>query len=210
MNLDIWLNRFYPQILSDFGFSRDEDTKSAKILYELGKNKLLDCSVLKDRIANKNVVVVGGAIDEADAEEILKLGDWAIITAGKSILKLSSFLPNLTPDVHVTDMEEDDEILIELERKGCILVLHAHGDNIDRIRSVVPKLSKFVATTQSEPFGRVYNFGGFTDGDRAVIIAKTFNAKSIKLVGFDFDKAEGIKLKKLQWARKILEFEGLL
>jgi uncharacterized Rossmann fold enzyme len=210
MNLDIWLNSFYPQILLDFGFSRDEDAKSARILYELGKDKLLDSSVLELKLAGRNVLVIGGAVDETDVEEVLKLSDWTIITAGKSILKVRTLLPDFIPNIHVTDMEEDNSLLIELEKKGCILVLHAHGDNIDRIRSVVPKLSRFVATTQSEPFDRIYNFGGFTDGDRAAIIAKTFNAKCIKLVGFDFDKAEGIKLKKLQWAKKILEFEGLL
>ncbi len=209
MNLSIWLNRFYPQIISDFGFSRDRDAESARIIHELGGNRLLDCSVLKDRIANEKVIVVGGAVNGTDAKEIAEPG-WVVITAGKSILKLKKFLPDFVPDVHVTDMEEHDEILIELERNGCILVLHAHGDNIDRIKSVVPKLNRFVATTQSTPFDRVYNFGGFTDGDRAAIIAKTFNAKSIKLIGFDFDRAEGIKLRKLRWAKKILEFEGLL
>ncbi len=210
MNVEIWLNYFYPKIISDFGFSREKDVKSAKILYELGRDKLTDCSVLKDRIANRKVIVVGGAIKRADSEKILELNEWVVITAGKSILRIKDFLPNFIPTVHVTDMEEDDEILIELEKQGCVLVLHAHGDNIDRIRSVVPKLGRFVATTQAEPFDKIYNFGGFTDGDRAAIIAKTFNAKCVKLVGFDFDRAEGIKLKKLRWAKKILEFEGLL
>ncbi len=209
MNLDVWLKEFYPKILSDFGFSEDEDIKSAKILYELGKDKLLDCSILSNRIAGRDVVVIGGAVGEKDVEEVLR-PNWVKITAGKSILRLKRFMPEFVPDVHVTDMEEPDEILIDLERKGCILVLHAHGDNVDRIRSVVPKLKRFVATTQSRPLGRIYNFGGFTDGDRAAVIAKTFEARKIKLVGFDFERAKGKKLKKLKWAERILKFEGLL
>ncbi len=209
MNLDVWMKEFYLKILSDFGFSEDEDIKSAKILYELGKDKLLDRSVLMDRIAGRDVVVIGGAVSEKDVDEILR-PNWVKITAGKSILKLRRFMPELVPDFHVTDMEEPDEILIDLENKGCILVLHAHGDNVGRIKSVVPKLKKFVATTQSKPFDRIYNFGGFTDGDRAAVIAKTFGARSVKLIGFDFDRAEGKKLKKLKWAEKILKFEGLL
>ncbi|MEM2818029.1 MAG: hypothetical protein QXN39_06050, partial [Archaeoglobaceae archaeon] len=72
------------------------------------------------------------------------------------------------------------------------------------------RLKSFVATTQSKPFGRVYNFCGFTDGDRAVLIAKKFGAKKITLYGFDFEKAEGTKLKKLKWAKKILEIEGCI
>ena len=209
MNLEVWLNQFYPKILSDFGFSREDDERSAKLMHELGCGKLLDSSILLERIKGKDVIVIGGAVNESDVK-MLKGSSCVKITAGKSILRLRKFIPKFTPDIHVTDMEEPDELLIELERRGCILVLHAHGDNIDRIRSVVPKLGRFVATTQSKPFDRIYNFGGFTDGDRAAIIAKTFNAKSIKLVGFDFDRAEGIKLKKLRWAKKILEFEGLL
>ena len=209
MDIEIWLNHFYPKILSDFGFSREDDERAAKLMHELGWRKLLDSSILLEKIKGKDVIVVGGAVGESDVE-ILKDSSWIKITAGKSIIRLKELISNFTPDIHVTDMEERDDILIELERRGCILVLHAHGDNIDRIRSVVPKLGGFVATTQSKPFDRIYNFGGFTDGDRAAIIAKTFKAKSIRLVGFDFNRAEGIKLKKLRWAKKILEFEGLL
>lgn len=209
MDIEIWLNNFYPKILSDFGFSREDDERAAKLMHELGWKKLLDSSILLERIEGRDAIVIGGAVNEADAKT-LKDPNWIKITAGKSILKIREFMPNFTPDVHVTDMEEPDELLIELERQGCFLVLHAHGDNIDRIRSVVPKLGRFVATTQSQPFDRIYNFGGFTDGDRAAIIAKKFKARKIKLIGFDFDEAEGMKLKKLKWAKKILEFEGLL
>ncbi len=209
MDLDVWMKDFYPKILSDFEFSEEEDIKSAMILYELGKDKLLDCSVLRDRIAGRDAVVIGGAVSEDDIEEILS-HNRVKITAGKSIIRLRRFMPEFFPDVHVTDMEEPDEILIDLENKGCILVLHAHGDNVNRIKSVVPKLKRFVATTQSRPFDRIYNFGGFTDGDRAAVMAKTFGARSVKLVGFDFDRAKGKKLKKLKWAKKILKFEGLL
>jgi len=209
MDIEIWLNNFYPKILSDFGFSEKDDERAAKLMHELGWKKLLDSFILLEKIKGKDVIVIGGAVNESDVK-ILKDPSCVKITAGKSILKIREIMPNFTPDVHVTDMEEPDELLIELERQGCILVLHAHGDNIDRIRSVVPKLSRFLATTQSKPFDRIYNFGGFTDGDRAAIIARAFEARKIRLVGFDFDKAEGIKLKKLRWAKKILEFEELL
>ncbi len=200
MDLNVWLNEFYPKIIRDFGFDIERDRKSARVMYEIGRDKLLDSSVLHEVIENRDTVVIGGAVKEID---LGSLEDHVIITAGKSILKL-----NIIPDVHVTDMEEDDEVLVNLERKGCILVLHAHGDNISRVRSLVPKLNRFVATTQAEPFDKIYNFGGFTDGDRAAIIAKEFNAKSIKLIGFDFKNASGLKLKKLMWAKRILEFEG--
>ncbi len=198
MHLGKWL-KLYSQILEDFGFSKERDEEAAKLIHTLGGEKLLDLSSL-EIIRGKEVAVVGGAYSGENIVEELK------ITAGKAVE-----LVNFTPHIHVTDMEESDEILLDLEKRGCILVLHAHGDNIERIKSVVPKLKSFVATTQSEPFDRVYNFGGFTDGDRAAIMAKEFGASKIKLYGFDFYKASNeIKKRKLLWAKKILEIEEIL
>ena len=194
MQLKDWM-RIYEEILRDFGFSKEEDEKAAVIMHELGKGKLLDSSVL-NFLRGRKVAVVGGAYEGEDIEED------TILTAGKAVKLVDTSVYG--PSIHVTDMEEDDNLLIELERKGCILVLHAHGDNIDRIKSVIPKIGRFIGTTQSEPFDKIYNFGGFTDGDRAVLLAKYFGAK-VKLYGFDFERAANeIKRKKLKWARKIL------
>ncbi|MBE8539913.1 6-hydroxymethylpterin diphosphokinase MptE-like protein [Geoglobus acetivorans] len=200
MRLEEWFE-LYRQILSDFNFSAEDDVKSARLMHGLGKDKLLDAEALREKIEGRDVVVVGGAVNsEADGE--------VIITAGKAIVKWMK-LSDRTPDVHVTDMEESADLLVSLEENGTLLVLHAHGDNMDRVREVVPRVKSFVGTTQNTPFDRIYNFGGFTDGDRAAIIAKRFGAKKITLHGFDF-RAGGIKGKKLSWARKILEKEGLI
>ncbi len=201
MKLEDWFNLFYFKILSDFGFDERKDVEAAKLMHELAKNKLLDKSVLAEKISGKDVAIIGGAVDSAINAEV-------VITAGKAIgrwLKICDIIP----DVHVTDIEESTDILVKLQDMGTILVLHAHGDNMDRIRDVIPKLRSFVGTTQHKPFNKIYNFGGFTDGDRAAIIAKEFNAKKIILHGFHFHSI-GVKGKKLMWAKKILEFEGIL
>ncbi len=95
---------------------------------------------------------------------------------------------------------------------GAIAVIHAHGDNVDALRRWVPEFSgAVIATTQAAPLPNVYNFGGFTDGDRAVCIAAHFGAKRIAATGFDFENPIGfsknieIKKKKLAWAKRILE-----
>jgi len=192
----------YREIISDFNFSPERDDESAKLMESLGREKLMDCGILEKIISGKEVAVIGGGVrDRIECE--------TVITAGKAIIKWMR-LSDRVPDVHVTDMEEPDDILLSLEKSGTILVLHAHGDNMDRIRSAIPKLRRFIGTTQNRPFNRIYNFGGFTDGDRAAIIAKRFGAEKIILHGFDFEWREGIKGKKLQWARKILEIEGLI
>ncbi|AIG97752.1 MULTISPECIES: 6-hydroxymethylpterin diphosphokinase MptE-like protein [Archaeoglobus] len=189
----------YEQILRDFGFSREEDERAARLMKELAGDRLLESSVL-EFIRGKSVAVIGGAYEgESIREEV-------VITAGKAVNKV-----NFVPHIHVTDMEEDEKILASLEERGCILVLHAHGDNVERIKRVVPVVQRFVGTTQSTPFDRIYNFGGFTDGDRAALLAKKFGARSIRLYGFDFEKAGNpVKLKKLKWAKFILEREGII
>ncbi|MCS7121549.1 MAG: DUF115 domain-containing protein [Archaeoglobaceae archaeon] len=197
MELSEWM-KLYQEIVKDLGFNRRADEKAAKIVYEIAKDKLLDSSVL-EVLRGKDVAVVGGAYEGEKIEEDF------IISAGKAVKKLKNL-----PNIHVTDAEEDDELLLDLLKKGCILVIHVHGDNVERLLSLLPKLEKFVATTQSYPFDKVYNFTGFTDGDRAAIIAKRFGARKIKLYGFNFEKADGVKLKKLKWAKKILEIEGLI
>ncbi len=200
MRLEEWLE-IYREITSDFNFPPERDDESARLMHRLGRKKLLDCSVLERIISGKEVVVVGGAVKDKVEGEV-------IITAGKAIMNWIKISGRI-PDIHVTDMEEPDEILIQLEESGAVLVLHAHGDNMERVKSVVPKVRKFIGTTQNMPFNRIYNFGGFTDGDRAALIAKRFNAKKVTLHGFEF-RAGGVKGKKLRWARKILEIEGIL
>ncbi|MBU2617645.1 MAG: DUF115 domain-containing protein, partial [Euryarchaeota archaeon] len=63
-----------------------------------------------------------------------------------------------------------------------------------------------IGSTQSAPLKNVHNFGGFTDGDRCVFIAKEFGAESIALIGFDFEDSNvsEVKQKKLQWAKKLI------
>jgi hypothetical protein len=200
MNLEKWLE-FYNRILKDLNFSKEEDELSAVLMYRLGREKLLDCETLAKRIKGKNVLVIGPVLGERELKKI-KNFNGVRITAGKALL-----FAEIVPEIHVTDMEESDEILLEVQRSGCLLVLHAHGDNIERVKSLVPKVDAFIGTTQSIPFDRIYNFGGFTDGDRAVCIAKEMGAKSIQLAGFDLERAEGSKKRKLEWAKKILAHE---
>jgi uncharacterized Rossmann fold enzyme len=91
--------------------------------------------------------------------------------------------------------------------KGTIIVIHAHGDNRHLIQYWVPRLiGQVVGTTQSTPIQNVYNFGGFSDGDRAVFAADELGASHITLVGFDCDDAsvDQVKRGKLMWARKLL------
>ena len=80
---------------------------------------------------------------------------------------------------------------------------------------LVSNFKNCLGTTQTKPIKKIENFGGFTDGDRAVFLAHHFNAEKIILFGMDFGKKIGkysktqirdkkIKIKKLNHARKLL------
>jgi uncharacterized Rossmann fold enzyme len=116
-------------------------------------------------------------------------------------------------DMIVSDLDGPVEKIIS--DRESIKVIHAHGDNIDLISSNIPKIPGIVlGTTQSIPIGRVMNIGGFTDGDRSVLMAKLLGAKKVYIHGFDFsnpvDSPPGIKLEKLKLAKEIIgNIEGL-
>ncbi len=206
MRLEDWLPIYY-QIVDDLGFSLEEDERAARLMHELGKNKLLHLSILNHIIAGKSVAVIGYTISKKELKRI-KASEEITITGGKALLQVREIDPNFTPHIHVTDMEEQ-ELLLKI-KEDCLLVLHAHGDNMERIKSIVPEISSFVGTTQYRPFDRIYNLGGFTDGDRAALLAQEMGATRITLYGFDFDKAYGPKAKKLAWADKILRTAGIM
>ncbi len=111
------------------------------------------------------------------------------------------------PHIIVTDLDGDVEAETEASRMGAVMVVHGHGDNIPIIGSIVPKLCNVVGSTQAVPLANVHNFGGFTDGDRCVFLARELGASAIVLIGFDFSDphVNAIKRKKLEWARKLID-----
>jgi len=204
MKLEDWLLRFYFPIVDEFGYSVSDDAESARILEEVGE--LYSRNVL-EKFRGKTAIIIGNGPNPDFSSVISSRIDRkenVVITAGKAILRYEGRV-----DIHVTDLDEGYDAVCRAADRA-ILVVHAHGDNIDMVREFVPSLGRVIGTTQYIPFGRVYNFGGFTDGDRAAIIAKAF-AEEVRLVNFNFSRAESeTKLRKLKWARRILEFEGLL
>lgn len=121
-------------------------------------------------------------------------------------------LRGIIPDVIVTDLDGAVEDQVEANKEGSVVFVHAHGDNMDAIRKYVPRFyGTVVCTCQCSPIEGVYNFGGFTDGDRAACIVASMGVRSIKLVGFDFEspsakagRSREVKARKLIWARRVL------
>ncbi len=204
MDFDHW-EPIYLQILDDFGFSREGDEHAAIILSEMltGANSV-GTEVLIELIQGKDVLVCGNAPVLPDDLKLIDPNDYVIIAADGATAVLVD--RGIIPDIIVTDLDGDVEKEIIANQEGSIAVVHAHGDNIDKLEKYVPRLKDIIGTTQSGPLKNVHNFGGFTDGDRCAYLAKEFDATSITIIGFDLEDTDvsPMKKKKLKWARWLI------
>ena len=200
----------YTEILADFDFNRSEDVASARILADLlhGRAGALAGAPadLRSIISGRDVAVCGNAPSLASEIDSIMPEHLVIAADGATTVLMAN---RMIPDVIVTDLDGTIEDIISASEKGSFVVVHAHGDNIPAVASVVPSLNRdrVLGTTQSEPFDGIYNFGGFTDGDRCVFLAKAFNAASVALFGFDYEDPDvnDVKKKKLGWAKRLIE-----
>jgi len=213
MTITGWESK-YRNILKDFGYSRNKDTQSAKLLNSLLQKKTPSIGI-RDLIKDKPVFVIGAGPSLPSCISILK--------RHKKITKIvadgatKAIIENgLRPDIVVTDLDGDIKSLKKAGRTNTIMVVHAHGDNSERI-NLVKYFKNCIGTTQTKPIGKVNNFGGFTDGDRCVFLADYFKAKKIILLGMDFGTRIGkyskskvenrtTKIAKLRRGKKLLEW----
>jgi hypothetical protein len=205
MDFNEW-EPIYESILKDMGFSREGDEQAALILSAmLDTSNSADISELKALIEGKDILVCGNAPVLEQELELINPDDFVIIAADGATAVLVD--RGIIPDIIVTDLDGDVEKEIVANKAGSIMVVHSHGDNIDKLHSYVPQLDKIIGSTQAVPLDNVFNFGGFSDGDRCAYLAKEFGAVSIILVGFDFDDetVNPVKKKKLKWARLLIE-----
>ena len=208
----------YEEILKDFGFKREKDEEAARIASEIISrkgNKGKDVKrVIESLIKGKTAIICGNApCLENDIREKELNNDipsfprkYVVIAAdgATSVLLRNAIIP----DIVVTDLDGNIADIIYANRLGSIIVVHAHGDNIEMLKKILPSLNEnVICTTQSKPVSpSVHNFGGFTDGDRCVFLAKEFGAKRIELMGFDFEdkNVSERKRKKLKWAKRLI------
>ena len=225
MEFGLW-EKYYKEILEDFGFSRENDEESAKLLDEiLSTEGCLTLDELREIVGFSNKFIVFGA-GPSLKEHILMLKedydlkDYVLVAADGATTAMVE--ERISPYIIATDLYGNlDDILID-NLRGANVVIHAHGDNIDKIASLTPFFTSVLGTTQAQPVGNLYNFGGFTDGDRALFLAVALGAEEIILAGMDFGdivtkysrpnlennlaKADEFKKKKLVYAEKFTEW----
>jgi len=209
----------YRKIVEDFHFSVENDEKAADVLNTLLRQKsLMSIDKLNDFIAGKEIIIFGAgpSLENSIITHKKMFANILKIAADGTTTALLKY--NICPDIIVTDLDGKVPDQVKANSDGSIVVIHAHGDNIDKVKKYVPKFKgELVGTTQinPEPYDSIHNLGGFTDGDRAVYLADHFHAKKIFLIGFDFNNEIGpysfsenknktLKLKKLKWCKNLI------
>ena len=206
-----WGKRYF-SILKELNYSEKKDKESALILDSILK-KTDTIKKIRKLIEGKTIFVIGSGPSLSIAIPKLKKLEKSIKIAADSSLK--PLVDNgIIPDIIVTDLDGNEDTIKKISKTKSIFVIHAHGDNIEKLQ-MVKKMKNCIGTTQTNPFNKVQNFGGFTDGDRGVFLASYFNAKKIILFGMDFGNQIGkfsntkksdreTKLKKLEIGRDLL------
>ena len=203
MELQRW-EGIYEEILRDMGYDRSSDESSARLLKTLTQmSDLIDDDDVYD-LMRGTVAIIGPA-----EPDLSGLDGKTVIAAGSAT---ETVMKALVPDIVVTDLDGDIQSQIEASDRGAITFIHAHGDNSDLIMRYAKEFrGPIVLTTQATPDNVIRNYGGFTDGDRAVCIARHFGASEIELRGFDFDvptvkdgSDPETKKRKLAWAKRII------
>jgi uncharacterized Rossmann fold enzyme len=205
MDFSLW-EPHYREILDYFGFSREDDEKAAALLATLIERD--DLPELSRLVRGRNVVVCGNA--PCLRKELGRIPPGSVVVAADAAADVL-YSHGIRPDAVFTDLDGATDLLLEMNAKGTIVVVHAHGDNVPLLRHWTKKFTgPLVATTQSTPLPHVHNFGGFSDGDRAVFAADALGAKTITLIGFDLDdkNVDPVKRGKLMWAKKLLALIG--
>jgi uncharacterized Rossmann fold enzyme len=196
----------YLRITDSLGINRTDDYTSSLELHKFIHN---DESLLA-RYRGKNAFIIGNGPDLEDALTTIS-GGYVIVadSAIDTYMELRGI-----PDIIVSDLDGDIGSIITSSGKGSSIILHAHGDNRGKILQYAKYFPDAVATTQNIPMVHLYNFGGFSDGDRAAFLADHLGADIITLIGFDFshvnkkkyydDDSTLRKSIKLAWAKYLL------
>lgn len=214
------------EILEDFGFSRENDEESAKLLDEiLSVEGCLTLEDLKGYVDfSDKFIVFGAGPSLKEHVKLLKenydLKDYILVSADGATTALIE--EKIAPDIVATDLDGNLDDILLANFRGANVVIHAHGDNIDKIAKLTPFFTSVLGTTQAQPVGNLYNFGGFTDGDRALFLAVALGASEITLAGMDFGdivtrysrpkietetaKADEFKRKKLVYAERLTQW----
>jgi uncharacterized Rossmann fold enzyme len=226
---------WYDKIIKDFKFDYEKDNDAKDILSSIFKMKSSDWDFLGVLLAFYNVVIKKNLIfifgSGPSLEETI---NYIIDLKGNTLFNRSL---NLVADgaSRYLKMKQIpiDGIFTDLDGitknefdYPSFMIVHAHGDNINKLRFFKEEIIKFnnlIGTTQVEPNDFLLNPGGFTDGDRILFFLRSMLSPTQKLylIGMDFESIVGkyskphfqgnirgssTKIKKLKYAFDLLKW----
>lgn len=204
MRWELW-KPWYDRIVERLDLDRGTDREAARVLDELLPEPRLD---LRELIHGRECIIFGaGPSLDTDLERLERAGflSKTVITADGAT---SAVLEYRNPEIIVTDLDGNIDDQVEAWSRGSWMVVHAHGDNIARLRGIAPKLKeRVIGTTQVKPPKKLFNFGGFTDGDRAAFMAYELGASKIYLAGMDLGTKIGRHSGDKDLSRKLIKLE---
>lgn len=200
-------------IRAEFGYPLDADRATARHLRTIVPpgNRLRNLAGLV-RGGEVSLLGCGPSLSTLDASRLA--GIVVAADGACSWLRPRGIVPALV----VTDLDGEPDDLAWAAQAGAVMVVHAHGDNLQAVRELAPLLGPRVHGTYQGPPGPdlapLENLGGFTDGDRALLLVEHLGARAARLHGFDFNLPPSgfshswdplTKPKKLAWAKRIVE-----
>lgn len=203
MEMSEW-EPIYGAILRDFGFDRTADERARDLLAELVSPFPFPFEELAG-LSDATVAIAGGGPSMEDETDSAARAEFVVAA---SVAADHLLRAGVDVDLMVTDLDKNVDTAIELSHAGVPVAVHAHGDNIAAVREHLPAFDRtyVLGTTQAAPTGSVYNFGGFTDGDRAAFLADAFGAAELRFPGWHLDdtSVDAAKRRKLEWAERLL------
>jgi len=203
---------WYEEIRRAFGYSLEADLRAAYLLDELLEDYDIGAALRRaeDLLSDRLVIVFGAGPNLEEHLGIflnvlprLKRRDITVIAADGATSALLE--RNLVPDIITTDLDGDISSILRANHMGSLAIVHAHGDNMEALRRYARSFRSglTLGTCQTKPVGVLLNFGGFTDGDRAVFTALHLGASAVLLAGWSFHGLVGRFSK--PWLRKAVE-----
>ena len=176
---------------------------------------------VKTQLLNaQRIIIIGAGVEEKEFAPYNQPGDIFVAADGAvGALQGYSQLACIVSDL------DGGDYLDAAAKQGQTVVVHAHGDNSERWKTILASWEQYALSPHlilshqvNQDISGMHNFGGFTDGDRALclVLSLGVNPENIELIGFTLNRVgqwSGItvaetKLKKLEWMERIVSELG--
>jgi len=195
-----WWWKFQEEISVQFDFSKIREDVASRLVSDTKQN----ISSIRKCIEKKDLILVGAGLQKGT-----DIPSSNVIVADGALR--ACLEQDILPSLIVTDLDGYIPDILWARKKGSKVILHAHGDNIARVFQYLSDINPNCITT-TYPSASSNCWGGFTDGDRALMMSLSLNCNSVKMIGFNYNIIGNYsgdysprKLEKLLWAQKIVE-----